>query len=100
MRDLQNIELDTLPFYDDRYIKTKIKTYSDKVYTNFCALNVPEGDAECESFTIFWIISIDCLLVYDNRYYLQVYLDNCANKIVDKQIKNYLDDNLFETDEN
>ena len=31
---------------------------------------------------------------------MQVYLDNCAYEIVDKQIANYLDENLFETDEN
>ena len=35
MEDLKNIELNALLVYDDRYIKTKIRTYSDKVYTNF-----------------------------------------------------------------
>ena len=48
---------------------------------------------ECEYFTV---ISIDCLLVYDNKYYLQVYLDNCANKIANKQMTDYLYKNLFE----
>ena len=60
IEDLKNIELITLPVYDDRYIKAKITTYSDKAYTNFCGLNVPEDDIECESFTV---ISIDSLLV-------------------------------------
>ena len=55
--------------------------YSDKVYTNFWGLNVPEDDQECELFTG---ISIDSLLVYENKYYLEVYLDNCAYKIVNK----------------
>ena len=27
-----NIELNTLPVYDDRYIKIKVRTYDDKVY--------------------------------------------------------------------
>ena len=45
--DLTNIELNTLPVYDNRYIKTKIRTYGDKVYTNFCGLNVSEEDIEC-----------------------------------------------------
>ena len=48
---------------------------------------------ECESFTV---ISIDSLLVYKQKYYLQVYLDNCAYKIVNKQMADYLDENLFE----
>ena len=88
IEDLKNIELNILPVYDDRYIKSKIRTYGDKIYTNFGGLNEPEDDIECESFTI---ISIDSLLVYENKYYLNVYLDNCAYKIS----KN-LDENHFE----
>ena len=47
---------------------------------------------ECESFTI---ISFDSLLVYDKNY-LQAFLDNCAYEIVNKQMTDYLDENLFE----
>ena len=59
--------LNTLPVYDDRYMKTKIKAYGDRVCTNFCDLNVPENDVELESFTV---ISTDSLLVYHSKYYL------------------------------
>ena len=48
------VELNALPVYDDRYIKTKIGTYGDKVYTNFGGLNVPEDDIECQSFTFLF----------------------------------------------
>ena len=95
--DLKNIELNALPVYDDRYLKTKIRTSVDKGHANFRGLNVLEDDVECASFTA---ISIDSLLVYKNKYYLQVYLDNCACKIVDKQMINDLGDNQFVTDEN
>ena len=64
IKDLKNNEL---PIYDDIYIKTKIRTYGDNVYTNFNGLNVPEDDIECESF-IF--ISIDSLLVYIRKQIL------------------------------
>ena len=72
---LRSIKLNALPVYDDRYTNAKIRTYGDNVYTNFRGLNVPDNDIECESFTV---ISIDSLLVYDNKYRLQVHLDNCA----------------------
>ena len=68
IEDLKNIKLNALPVYDVRYIKIKIRTFSDKIYTNFRGLNVPEDDIECESFTI---ISIDSLLVYNKKNYLQ-----------------------------
>ena len=76
--------------------KIKIKAHGDTVHTNFRDLNLPENWTESKSFIV---VFIDSLLVYDNRNYLQVYLDNCAYNIVDNQILDYLDDNLFEADE-
>ena len=75
------------------YIKTKIRTYCHNVYTNFHDLNVAEDNIECESFTV---ISIDSLLVYENKYCLEVQLDNGAYRTVNKQKTDYLDKNLFE----
>ena len=40
--DLKSIELNSLLVNDDRYIKTKIRTYDDKVYTKFRGLNVSQ----------------------------------------------------------
>ena len=54
---------------------------------------MPEDDTECESVAV---ISIGSLLVYNKKYYLQVYLDNRAYKIVNKQMTDILDENLFE----
>ena len=93
IKDLKNIKLSALPVYDDRYIKTKLRTYGNKVYTTFGGLNEPDDDIQCESFTV---ISINFLLAYDKKYYLQVYLDNCAYKIIKKQMPDYLDENLYE----
>ena len=59
---LWNTKLNVLPVYDDKYIKTKIRTYVDKVYTNFRDVNIPEHGVE--SFTI---IFIDSLLVYESK---------------------------------
>ena len=64
--DLRNIRLNVK---DDRYITTKIRTYGDKVYTNFHDLNVSKDGVESESLKI---ISISFLLVYGNKYYPQV----------------------------
>ena len=93
IEDLKNIALKALSVYDDRYLKTKIRTYDDKVYTNFRGLNMSEDDTVCKFFTV---ISIDYLLAYDNKYYLQVYLDSCAHTIVNKKMRDYLDENNFE----
>ena len=80
----------TLPVYDHRYIKTKIIKFGDQIYTNFCGWNVHEDDTECISFNA---LSVHPLLVYNNKYYLQVY---CSYKIVNKQMTHYADENSFE----
>ena len=61
-----------------------------------CLIFAPEDDIEYKYFTV---ISIDSLLVYENKYYLQVYLRNGAYKIIYKQMIDYLDENIFETDD-
>ena len=71
IEDLKNIELDALQVYNDRYIKTKIRTYGGKVYNNFGCFNVPE-DVECRCRMCFTITSIDSLHFYEIKYYLQV----------------------------
>ena len=60
IEDLKNIELNHLPVYDYRYIKTQMRRYGKRVYIYFHGLNVPEDDIKCESFTA---ISIDSLLI-------------------------------------
>ena len=54
---------------------------------------MPEVDIEYESFPCN---SNDSLLVYDKKYYLEVYLDNNIYKIVNKRMADYLDKNLIE----
>ena len=54
---------------------------------------MPEDYIENESVRV---ISIDSFVLYKNKYHLQVYLHNCAYKIANKQMIEYLDDNLFE----
>ena len=81
IEDLKNIQLNALPVYDDRYIKTKIKTYDDQIYISFRGFNMPGDDIESEYFTVIYM---DSSHVYDEKYYLQVFQKNFVYKVVDK----------------
>ena len=83
IEDLTSVKLIDLPVYDETYMKNKIKTYFDKVYTNFCGLHLPVDDIECESFTV---ISNDFLILYENKYFLQLYLEYYTYKVIHKQM--------------
>ena len=43
IEDIKSVVFNALPVYDDKHIKTKIRTYSEKVYNNFLCLNVPQN---------------------------------------------------------
>ena len=64
---LKKIDLNALPFHDEGYMKTKIRTQCHNVDASCPGLNVPDVDKECESFTV---ISIDYLLAYENKHHL------------------------------
>ena len=88
--------MNALPVYDVRNAKTKMRTNGDKIYTNSSGLNVPKDGLGCESFTI---IPIDILLTYEGNYDIKIFLDNCVYKNVNMQMIDYLDNNLFSSDE-
>ena len=56
IEDLKNIKLTALPANDDRYIKTKMKKFADKVYTNFRGRNVPEAAQNVNLLLSFLLI--------------------------------------------
>ena len=62
--DLKSIYLNALPIYYDRSIKTKIRTYNDKVFTNLRDFHMLEIDIKCDSFIV---TCIDPLLVFENQ---------------------------------
>ena len=66
IEDFENIELDALSFDDGIYTKSEIRTYVDKVYIDYCGLNVPENGVECETFPV-----IDS---FDAKKYLLLFL--------------------------
>ena len=58
--NLLNIELDSEPIYGDvdKYIKTKIKTYGDKVNTNFQDQKVPKENASYKCISLIMLDSV------------------------------------------
>ena len=61
--------------YNDEYIKTEIKIYNNRVYTNFQHNKAPKDN---EYFTCLFIILLDFIFVNsDKEYYPQILLEKC-----------------------
>ena len=91
--DLNYIKLNILSVYDDRSIKSIIRIYGHKVYTNLRGFNMPDDNTEWKYFTV---TSINSLLVHENKHYLKMYLRNCVYKIVNNQMTDHHPENVFE----
>ena len=63
-----NKEFDSEPVYgdNDKYIKTKIKSYGDKVNTNFQGNNIPKENA---SYKCFSLIMLDSIIRLSKKFY-------------------------------
>ena len=87
------INFESNPVYgdDDKYIKTKIKTYADSIITNFYNKKMPKEKAPCKCLSI---IMIDSVIKANKKYYPQTFLEEC--KYIQEKIKieNYINEDL------
>ena len=90
---LMKIDFESKPVYgdDDKYIKTKIKTYEKSIITNFHNKKTPKEKASCKCLSI---IMIDSVIKANKKYYPQTLLEEC--KYIQEKIKteNYIDEDL------
>ena len=71
---LMKIDFESKPVYgdDDKYIKTKIKTYEKNIITNFHNKKMPKEKASCKCLSI---IMIDSVIKANKKYYPQPLLE-------------------------
>ena len=78
--------------YHAKYIKTKIKIYNDRVYTNFQHDKIPKDNEYCACLSV---ILLDSVLVNSNKeYYPQIFLEECKYAIKDRKIVNVINEYL------
>ena len=90
---LLEIKFDSKPVYgdDEKYIKTKIKTYGDSAITNFHNKKIPKEKAPCKCLSI---IMLDSVIKAKKKYYPQTLLEECKYEQERIKIENLVDDDL------
>ena len=76
--------------YNDKYIKTKIKIYSDKMYTNFEHNKIPKDNKYCVCLSVILLIFLNS----DKEYYPQTFLEECKYVIKSKKMINTINEDL------
>ena len=72
IQSILNVKFHSQPIYDDKYIKTKVKTLNNSINTLFSGDEIPK---ERIHYVCISAICIDSVLKRDKKYYSQVYLE-------------------------
>ena len=82
---------------NDKYIKTKIKTYIDIIITNFHYKKMPKEKVPCKCLSI---IMLDSVIESDEKYYPQTFLEECKCAQEKIKLENYIDEELDSDSDN
>ena len=76
VRNLMYKKFDNEPVYGDnnKYIKTKIKSYGNKINTSFQGKKIPKQNA---SYKCLSLIMLDSVIRANKKYYPQTVLEEC-----------------------
>ena len=77
-----NIKFHSMPVYDEKYIKAKVREFNSVIKTNFLGDETPKENVH---YTCIACITIDSVMKMKKMNYPQVYLEECKYKI--KKIK-------------
>ena len=91
IKNLSNVKFHSQPIYDDKYIKTKVKTFNSMINTLFSGDEIPK---EKNHYNCIATICIDSVLRVDEKDYPQVYLEQYKYKIKRRKPVDFIDDEV------
>ena len=85
------IKFHSLPVYDKKYLKTKVREYDGMIKTNFLGNGIPKENMH---HTCIASITIDSVMKMNKKYFSQVYLKECKYKIKKIQMSRFINAEL------
>ena len=87
IKETLNIKFQSMPVYDEQYIKAKVTEFNGVIKTNFLSDEVPK---ENKHYTCIACITIDSVLRMEKKNYPEVYLEEFKNKTKKIKITNFI----------
>ena len=82
VRNITKKEFDIEPIYNEKYLRTKRKSYNGKINKNVHNNKIPK---ESSQFIYLLVILIDSVYRKDKNYYPQVFLKECKYVVKEKK---------------
>ena len=87
IKETLSIKFHSMPVYDEKYIKAKVREFNGVIKTNFLGDEIPK---ESMHYTCIACITIDSVMRMEKKNYPQVYLEECKYKIKKTKITNFI----------
>ena len=91
IKSILNVKFHSQPIYDEKYIKTKVKTFNSVINTLSSGDEIPK---EKIHYVCIPAVCIDSILRVDKENYPEVYLEQCKYKIKKKELVSFIDDEV------
>ena len=91
LKEIYNKIWDKEPICDEKNLKTKIKSYGDKISTSFGDKRMPKKGSHCNCLSA---ILLDSNSRIDKNYYPQEFWQKCKYIVEEKKMSKYIDDEL------
>ena len=91
IKDKINIKFHSMPVYDKKYIKAKVREFNGVIKTNFLGDEVPK---ENKHYTCIACITIDSVMRMEKKNYLQVYLRECKYRVKKAKMTKFIEAEL------
>ena len=88
IKELLRVKFYNEPIYEDKYFKTKVKTFSSVINTLFSGDQILK---ERVRYTCISCISIYSVLRVNKKNYPEVYLEQCKYKMKKRELKSFID---------
>ena len=86
-----NIKFHSMPVYDEKYIKAKVREFNGVIKTNFLGDEIPK---ESMHYTCIACITIDSVMRMEKKNYLQVYLEECKYRMKKTNMRKFTEAEL------
>ena len=91
IKDKINIKFHSMPVYDKKYIKAKVREFNGVIKTNFLGDEIPK---ESMHYTCIACITIDSVMRMEKKNYLQVYLRECKYRVKKAKMTKFIEAEL------
>ena len=88
IKETLSIKFHSMPVYDEKYIKAKVREFNGVIKTNFLGDEIPKENVH---YACIACITIDSVMKMEKKNYPQVYLEECKYKIKKIKMTKFID---------